>query len=100
MKEVQISVPIVGKKYKAIIAIFFVVAVAVFSYKYFEDKVINGNEIAIELIEVYQNHLSGKIPFVKCKYQVTCSEYAKKTIKEHGLRKGIVLSFKRVHSCM
>jgi hypothetical protein len=100
MKEVQISVPIVEKKYKAIIVISFLAAFAIFGYTAFEGKAINGSKIAIELIEVYQNHLSDKVPFVKCKYQVTCSEYAKKAIKEQGLRKGIVLSFKRIHSCM
>lgn len=97
MKGVQIFVSIVEKKYKAVMAISFLVAFFVFSYTNFKGSI---NEIAIELIEVYQNHLSGKIPFVKCKYQFTCSEYAKKAIKEHGLRKGIALSFVRIHSCM
>ena len=100
MKEVQTYVLIVGKKYKAIISVLFIVVSITFGYTTFESKARNGSEIAIELIEVYQDYLSDKVPFLTCKYQLTCSEYAKKAIKEHGLRKGIILSFKRIHSCM
>jgi hypothetical protein len=100
MKEIQISALIAGKKYKAIIAIAFLTAVTVFGYTSFEYKAISGSVFAIEFIDFYQLYVSDKIPFVKCKYQVTCSEYAKQAIKEHGLSKGIILSFKRIHSCM
>lgn len=96
MKEIQISAPIVGKKYRAI---FLLVAFIIYSSIALEGKAINGSIIVIDLIEIYQVYVSDKVPF-KCRYEVTCSEYAKQAIKKHGLKKGIVLSFKRIHSCM
>jgi len=90
----------VGKKYKTIISILLIVTSIIFGYTTFEGETINKSEFSIELIEVYQDYLSGKVPFVTCKYQPTCSEHAKKAIEEYGFRKGIVLSFKRICSCI
>lgn len=100
MKELQTSVPIVGNKFKKVIVTFiFFISISLCFYG-LTVNVINGDKLAVKLIDVYQHHVSDKIPFIKCKYKISCSEYSKNAIKEHGLRKGIILSFKRINSCM
>lgn len=34
-----------------------------------------------------------------CRYEVSCSEYAKRVIRKHGVLKGSVLAIKRLLSC-
>jgi putative membrane protein insertion efficiency factor len=40
--------------------------------------------------------LKGK---VRCRYHPTCSDYSIEAVRKHGLRHGLVLSFKRIRSC-
>jgi len=61
-------------------------------------------KIIISLINIYQNyislllrHLFG-VNFV-CRYDVTCSEYIKKSIKHQGILKGLRLGILRLLSC-
>ena len=50
------------------------------------------------IIKLYQWIIS---PIIKtnCRYLPTCSEYALLSLKEHGIIKGLYLSFKRIFSC-
>jgi hypothetical protein len=100
MKATQTSVPIAESKFKKIIFAFLFSISIFFCYFSLTVNIINGDKLAIQLIDIYQHHVSDKIPFLKCKYKISCSEYSKNVIKEHGLRKGIILSFKRINSCM
>ena len=50
------------------------------------------------LIKGYQNFISPLLPST-CRYDPTCSHYAIKALKIHGLFKGGWLSIKRVSSC-
>jgi len=53
--------------------------------------------ILIEMINLYQ-----KIPFSGhsyCRFQPTCSNYAKEAIQEYGAIKGSFLSLKRILRC-
>ena len=52
----------------------------------------------ILIIRIYQWIIS---PLLKtnCRYLPTCSEYAALSLKEHGVIKGLYISFKRVLSC-
>ena len=52
----------------------------------------------ILVIKLYQWIIS---PIIKtnCRYLPTCSEYALLSLKEHGIIKGLYLSFKRIFSC-
>ena len=52
----------------------------------------------IFVIKSYQWFVS---PILKtnCRYLPTCSEYAVLSLKEHGIRKGLYLAFKRILSC-
>lgn len=38
-------------------------------------------------------------PGAACRYDVTCSEYAKKAILEYGILRGSLLGIKRLLSC-
>lgn len=60
----------------------------------------------ILLINVYQRTLSpdhgwfkSRHPYGFCRFYPSCSEYAKQSLKTHGLFKGIWLSFKRILRC-
>lgn len=50
------------------------------------------------LIKIYQNLISPLFP-PTCRYQPTCSHYAKEALEKHGLFKGGFLAFKRILSC-
>jgi putative membrane protein insertion efficiency factor len=52
----------------------------------------------IFVIKSYQWFVS---PILKtnCRYLPTCSEYAVLSLKEHGIIKGLYLTFKRILSC-
>ncbi|MDT0295460.1 membrane protein insertion efficiency factor YidD [Mesonia ostreae] len=50
------------------------------------------------IIKVYQNYISPLTP-ASCRFQPTCSSYAKEAFKTHGLFKGIFLSVKRIARC-
>lgn len=52
----------------------------------------------IFLIKIYQNLISPLTP-ASCRYQPTCSHYAKEALKVHGVFKGGWLAIKRIFSC-
>lgn len=63
-------------------------------------------KLLINILEFYQTYLSfdkGVLaifaPGGACKYEVSCSEYAKDKIRELGVFRGSWLSLKRIWSC-
>ena len=50
------------------------------------------------LIKVYQTLISPLTP-ASCRFQPTCSHYAKEALEKHGLLKGGKLAIKRISSC-
>lgn len=52
----------------------------------------------IFIIKIYQTFISPFTP-ATCRYQPTCSHYAKEALIKHGFLKGMALSIKRVFSC-
>lgn len=50
------------------------------------------------LIKVYQTLISPLFPST-CRFQPTCSHYAKDALKRHGLLNGGKLALKRILSC-
>jgi putative membrane protein insertion efficiency factor len=40
--------------------------------------------------------LKGRI---QCRYQPTCSEYSIEAVREYGIRRGLLLTMKRINSC-
>jgi len=50
------------------------------------------------LIKVYQFVISPLTP-ATCRYQPTCSHYAKEALEKHGLLRGGWLALKRILSC-
>jgi putative membrane protein insertion efficiency factor len=50
------------------------------------------------LIKIYQTFISPLAPST-CRYQPTCSHYAKEALEVHGLIKGGRLAIKRILSC-
>ncbi|MFK7831928.1 MAG: membrane protein insertion efficiency factor YidD [Winogradskyella sp.] len=50
------------------------------------------------LIKIYQTFISPITP-ATCRYQPTCSHYAKEALEVHGFAKGGWLALKRIFSC-
>lgn len=50
------------------------------------------------LIKIYQLVISPLTP-ATCRYQPTCSHYAKEALEKHGLFRGGKLALKRILSC-
>ena len=49
-------------------------------------------------IKFYQWFISPMLK-TNCRYLPTCSEYALIALKDHGIIKGLYLTFKRIFSC-
>ena len=63
-------------------------------------------KLLISLIGFYQKTLSpdhgwfkARYPYGYCRYYPSCSEYAKQSLKTHGVAKGMWLALKRVAKC-
>ena len=54
--------------------------------------------VVILLIKIYQKAVSPWTP-ASCRYNPTCSSYSIDAFQKHGLRKGFVLTIKRIGSC-
>ena len=54
--------------------------------------------ILVSMIRFYQLLIS---PILKnnCRYLPTCSEYTIESLHQHGIKKGLFFSFKRILSC-
>ena len=50
------------------------------------------------LIKIYKIFLSPSLG-QNCRYHPTCSSYAQESLKVHGLKKGTILSIKRISKC-
>lgn len=57
-----------------------------------------GVYILLVLLKIYQGMISPFLPNA-CRYQPTCSEYAKQALIKYGFFKGIGLAAKRISSC-
>ena len=56
------------------------------------------NQLALGLIELYQNTVSKVLPPV-CRFQPTCSQYASEAIKKYGITHGSWLAARRIIRC-
>ncbi len=57
-----------------------------------------GARSAAELLALYKRFVSPLLP-PACRFQPTCSEYARESILRHGLVRGAWLSIKRLSRC-
>tara|TARA_Y100000748_G_scaffold229652_1_gene193744 strand:+ start:40 stop:273 length:234 start_codon:yes stop_codon:yes gene_type:complete len=55
-------------------------------------------KIFLFIIILYQRLVSPYLP-QSCRFQPTCSEYAKEAIEKYGIIKGVALSSKRLTKC-
>ncbi|MFA5092408.1 MAG: membrane protein insertion efficiency factor YidD [Candidatus Omnitrophota bacterium] len=56
------------------------------------------SRVALTLITCYQKYLRPALP-VCCRFQPSCSEYAKQAILKYGLIKGVFKGFMRILRC-
>ena len=52
---------------------------------------------AVHGYQYFGRPLSKK--FVACRYSPTCSEYSVEAVRKYGIRRGVVMSVKRLSSC-
>lgn len=57
-----------------------------------------GARIVVYLLLFYKSQISPFLPSA-CKYQPTCSMYAKDAVERFGVRKGLYLTAKRLLRC-
>ena len=55
-------------------------------------------KIFLFIIIFYQRLVSPYLP-QSCRFQPSCSEYAKEAVEKHGVIKGATLAFKRLTKC-
>lgn len=58
-------------------------------------------KILIKIINFYQKFISSYMGHIgiHCKFEPTCSEYAKQAIEKYGAIKGSILGLKRILRC-
>jgi putative component of membrane protein insertase Oxa1/YidC/SpoIIIJ protein YidD len=56
--------------------------------------------IYLSALNMYQQYgrqaLDGTI---RCRYIPTCSEYSRQAVERHGISRGLLLTWARIHSC-
>jgi uncharacterized protein len=57
-----------------------------------------GRRVVVFLLLFYKSQISPFLPSA-CKYQPTCSMYAKEAVERFGVRKGLYLAMKRLLRC-
>ena len=57
-----------------------------------------AQHVVVFLLLAYKSTVSPFLPSA-CKYQPTCSMYAKEAVERHGVVKGLWLALKRVLRC-
>ncbi|MEZ5367460.1 MAG: membrane protein insertion efficiency factor YidD [Bryobacterales bacterium] len=57
-----------------------------------------GRRIVVFFLLFYKSQISPFLPSA-CKYQPTCSMYAKDAVERFGVRKGLYLTVKRLLRC-
>jgi putative component of membrane protein insertase Oxa1/YidC/SpoIIIJ protein YidD len=58
------------------------------------------NNILLRGIYFYKYNISDKLNFIKCRHEVSCSQYAIDCICNNGAMKGIYMSIKRMNNCI
>lgn len=62
----------------------------------------NMKKLILKMIEFYQKYISSYLSQmwnVHCKFEPTCSEYAKKAVEKYGVLRGTWKSLKRILRC-
>jgi putative membrane protein insertion efficiency factor len=57
-----------------------------------------GARLAVALLDLYKRFLSPLLPRA-CRFEPTCSAYARGAIERHGLARGLALSVRRLLRC-
>ena len=57
-----------------------------------------GARVAVGLLGLYKRFLSPLLPRA-CRFEPTCSVYAREAIERHGLARGLALSARRLLRC-
>jgi len=82
------------------VGVFLVVLLAAIVFDWQRPPAEQASAVAaVRAIEWYQENLSGKLTFIRCRFNVSCSEYAKRAFRDHGFVVGVTETFFRVTRC-
>ena len=56
--------------------------------------------VTVRTIEVYQDVISAKVPFVHCRYRESCSHFAKRNFEQKGFVRGLKATVGRLMNCV
>lgn len=59
-------------------------------------------KISIYLIDIYKKHFALVLMYIfgkGCRFQPSCSQYAKEALEKHGVVRGTLLSVRRLSRC-
>ncbi len=54
--------------------------------------------LCVDMISIYRSAISPLYPPM-CRYTPSCSAYAQEALRKHGLKKGTILTIKRLMRC-
>ena len=57
-----------------------------------------GARLAVAVLDLFKRFLSPLLPRA-CRFEPTCSVYAREAIERHGLARGLALSARRLLRC-
>ncbi len=67
--------------------------------KILNNTLVRGMTGVISFYQIFLSPFLTTILGIRCRYEETCSRYAKRVITYYGVRKGGVLAFQRLLSC-
>lgn len=90
---------IVKQNISIVLIISTVVLCLIDSYRMPDDSI--TVKIYVACVRLYQtiSHNSIISSYVRCRYNPTCSQYSIEAVERHGIKKGFLLSLKRIWSC-
>jgi len=59
---------------------------------------VSARRIAIAILDVYKRCISPWLP-AACRFEPTCSQYAREAFELHGARRGTLLTLRRLLRC-
>lgn len=100
MKVSQHFAPTAGLKFRRSLALLALVAAIFLALDLSKPpRGQTATKLALHAIDFYQTRVSTLLPLVRCRYKISCSNYAREAIGQHGLWLGAQMTAKRLLRC-
>jgi hypothetical protein len=99
--EHQNTAPIAGNRlHRLRLVILILMGFSLFAFdwnKLPKDQL--STHLTVILIDKYKVRISDKLPFIKCRFEESCSDFARRAFVEKGFVAGLVTTFGRINKC-